>query len=209
MTGAPSDADDARWAPPLFNAGPWQVRPLHRAALPELQALFEANPDFFVTVGGQPPGPTEAQDEFDELPPPHLPFAQRWFAGLVAADGTLQGVLILLSDFCAPGVWHLALFFVASAWHGRGAAQQVYQGLEAWVRGQPGAAWLRLGVVHGNTRAERFWARCGFEPVRTRPMTDASGQPRTVSVLVKPLAGGALANYLALMPRDEPGSTLA
>lgn len=37
------------------------------AELPELQALFDANPEYFISVSGQPPGRSEARDEYDEV----------------------------------------------------------------------------------------------------------------------------------------------
>ncbi len=74
--------------------------------------------------------------------------------------------------------------------------------------GRAGARWLRLGVVEGNASAERFWARQGFQQVRTRAGVDTGGRVNTLRVLVKPLAAEPLAAYLALLPRDQPGSGL-
>ena len=178
-----------------------QVRELGREDLPALQALFDANPGYFLIVDGQPAAPDEAWREFDELPP--LPYARRWFAGTFDEAGELQGLLILLSDLCAPGVWHCALFFLADSWHGSGAAAELHDAWEAFARAQ-GARWLRLGVVAGHARAERFWARCGYRLVRERDMTNAQGEARVVRVLVKPLTEATQDDYLALVPRDVP-----
>jgi hypothetical protein len=78
----------------------------------------------------------------------------------------------------------------------------LYRGLESWAASN-GASWLRLGVVHGNVRAERFWERLGFIQTRTRavPMGRLTN---TVRVMVKPLAGGTLEHYLSLVQRDRP-----
>ena len=46
--------------------------------------------------------------------------------------------------------------------------------------------------VAGNSAAERFWHKCGYREVRTREITNASGKPRTVRVLVKLLAACAV-----------------
>lgn len=46
---------------------------------------------------------------------------------------------------------------VATARHGTGDAQVLNRGLESWAVAN-GAVWMWLGVVQGNTRAERFWA---------------------------------------------------
>jgi GNAT superfamily N-acetyltransferase len=195
-------------APPLFQSAALVARELRADEVPQLQALFDANPEYFVAVNGRHAKPDEAQVEFDELPPPHLGFSRRWFLGLFDRGHALVGVAIVVSDLGAPGVWHLALFLLATALHGQGLAGPTFQALEAWVRGQ-GARWLRLGVVEGNARAQRFWARQGFQAVRTREGTDTGGRINTVHVLVKPMTADAdPAAYLALMPRDRPGSTL-
>jgi GNAT superfamily N-acetyltransferase len=194
-------------ATPLFETARFQVHELQRGELPALQALFEANPQYFITVGGQGPRADEAVAEYEELPPPHLSYSGRWFTGFFDAQQALGGMAIVLSDLCAGGVWHVALFILADDWHGTGAARELYNALEAWAA-RSGATWMRLGVVQGNVRAERFWRAQGFAPVRTRPLVNASGQPKTVHALIKPLHGGTLAQYLQLVPRDHPASTL-
>lgn len=172
-----------------------------------MQALFEANPDYFLIVGGQPPRPDEAQQEFDERVPEHLSYSTRWFAGAFDRSAKLQGLIILVSDLSAPRVWHTALFFLAGALRGSGAAMELHTALEAYAKGS-GAHWLRLAVIDGNAPAQRFWAKCGYQEVRTRPFPNASGEMKLARVLVKPLAGGALSEYLHLVPRDAPESTL-
>lgn len=199
----------------VFTSAALNARELRADEVPRLQAFFDANPGYFMLINGRPPHPDEAQTEFDEMPPPHLAFSRRWFLGLFCRDeaaqseeGALAGVAIVVSDLGAPGVWHLGLFFLAEALHGCGVAREVYAALESWVRAQ-GAKWLRLGVVEGNPRAQRFWSRQGFQAVRSREGVDTGGCLNTVHVLVKPMAADAdLAAYLDLMPRDRPGSTL-
>lgn len=186
-----------------FDTPDFLVRALRPDEVPMLQALFNANPSYFERVGGQAPLPDEAQREFDERPPAGLAYREHHFAGVFDHGGALQGVVIGVSDLCAAGVWHTALFLLATAWHGTGAAARLHQGLEAWAQAD-GATWLRLCVMIGNTRAERFWTRCGYTEVCTRDITNAAGQPRTVRVMVKPLASQPLADYGQLVPRDNP-----
>jgi predicted N-acetyltransferase YhbS len=107
------------------------------------------------------------------------------------------------SDFLAPGVWLVGLFMVASSRHGTGIAAEAYAALEAWARGQ-GARWMRLGVVVGNTRAERFWGRVGYTEVRRRAGVAMGARVNELSVMCKPLDGGSLEQYLALVARDRP-----
>jgi RimJ/RimL family protein N-acetyltransferase len=192
----------------LFESPRFVVRELRPDELPTLQALYEANPDYFFTVGGQAPRPDEAQQEFDERPPAHLGYGSRWFAGIFDRTGRLAGLIILVSDLSAPQVWHTALFFIEMRLRGTGAAGEIHASLEAWAEAG-GARWLRLGVVVGNAPAERFWSKCGYLEVRTREIEVALGVIRTTRVMVKPLAGNTLDEYLRRVPRDQPDSTQA
>ncbi len=198
--GGPSAASGALFVTPGFYA-----RELDTADLPALQALFDANPEYFLAVCGRRAGPDEARAEFEQMPPAEVSWSRRWFAGLYTRARVLQGLAVVASDLPAAGVWHVALFLLATPLHGTGAAQEVYGALEAWAR-DAGARWLRLGVVQGHARAERFWEGRGFREVRQRPDTDTGGRLNTVRVLVKPLAGGELGDYLSLAPRDRPDS---
>lgn len=192
---------------PLFDGPGFTMRPLARQELPQLQALFDANPASFLTVNGRPAPPDAAQTEFDERPPAHLAWRAHWIAGLWAPDGALAGVLVLVADLGAPGVWHIGLLLIDGRHQGTGLAGAVMAALEAWARAG-GAEWLRLGVVVGNARAEAFWQRQGFTEVRRRHGVDTGGRLNTVRVMVKPLAGGTLGDYLRQVPRDAPGSDL-
>ena len=191
---------------PLFEVAGLRAVEYGRPELPRLQAFFEANPGYFEAVNGTPVRPDEAQQEFDDLPPPEMPFRQRWIIGFEADGGAAQAIAIVLADFIVPRVWHVGLFIVASALHGQGLAGRAYAALEDWMRGQ-GAHWLRLGAVVGNTRAERFWPKMGYREVRRRLGVQTGVKTSTVIVFVKPLGEATLAGYLQLMERDRPEST--
>lgn len=193
--------------PILFSTDTLSARELRADEVPQLQALFDANPQYFQTVNGRPANPDEAQTEFDELPPPQLSYSRRWFAGLFERDGTLAGVAIVVADLGAAGVWHVALFLLATRLHGAGVARPAFDALEAWARAA-GARWLRLAVVVGNTRAERFWAACGFVETRVRHGIDTGGRINDARVMVKPLGDAGIDAYLERMPRDRPDSAL-
>lgn len=193
--------------PPLFTTDALTVRELQTADVPALQALFDANPLYFRTINGRDALPDEAQTEFDELPPPHLSHGRRWIAGVYDRAGGLAGVVVVLSDFCTAGVWHLSLFLLATRLHGQGLAGALHQALQAWAQRQ-GARWLRLGVIVGNARAERFWERMGYVEVRRRLGIDTGGRRNDSRVMVKPLGPDGIDSYLARVPRDRPDSTL-
>jgi hypothetical protein len=71
---------------------------------------------------------------------------------------------------------------------------------------EQGARWLRLGVVEGSTRAERFWLRCGFAQVRGRGPVTMGRKTNLLRVMAKPLAGGTIDEYLELVERDRPSA---
>jgi len=192
----------------MFSSAAYYGRELTAAEVPRVQALFEANPEYFLATNGRAPRPNEAQAEFDDLPPGHLAFTKRWFVGLFDRHHDLIGVAVVVSDLCAAHVWHIALFLVATRLHGQGVAHEIFGALETWMR-DAGAQWLRLGVVAGSARAARFWTRHGFREVRIRTGVDTGGPLNDIRVLVEPLEDRDVVEYLASVPRDQPGSTLA
>jgi RimJ/RimL family protein N-acetyltransferase len=173
-------------------------------AIPALQRFFDTNPEYFQTVNGQPPSPTEGRDEFDDLPPAGMTFRKKWLLGVVDDSESLVAMATILSDFIVEGAWHVGLFIVGTSLHGTGTAQRLYCQLENWMRSQ-GAQWLRLGVVEGNERAERFWRQVGYTEVRKRLGVAMGVRVNDLRVMVKPLRERTLADYLSRMVRDRPG----
>lgn len=171
---------------------------------PVLQCFFDANPQYFLAVQGQPAAADEAHEEIHGELPPGWRCTKKWLVGCVDAQGSLQAMANVVSDLLAPGVWHIGLFIVATARFGTGDAQALYRGLETWASAD-GANWMRLGVVQGNVRAERFWEALGFVQTRTRSGVEMGKLTNTLRVMVKPLAGGTLEQYLSLVERDRPG----
>ena len=173
------------------------------AGIPRLQAFFASNPEYHVAVNGEAPGPEEARTEFEAAPPPGWPYTRKWVLEFQDEARDMAGMVDLLAGLFAADVWHIGLFVVATRLHGTGEAHRMYRQLEDWMR-ERGANWIRLGVVEGNTRAERFWARCGYEELRKRPNLPMGKRVNTVRVLYKALAGGTRDEYLSLVERDRP-----
>ena len=176
------------------------------ADIPALQRFFEENPEYFQLVFGEGPHADQGREEFEEHPPPDFPYDRKWTVRFVDASGAMLGLAIVVSNLPATGVWHLGLFIVATRLHGSGEAKRLHDALEEWIRGS-GAQWLRLGVVVGNARAERFWERMGYSETRRREGVKAGRQVNTVRVMLKPLGGETLPGYLARVPRDRPESS--
>ena len=169
----------------------------------ELQRFFEANPQYFLSVNGEAAGSNEAHEEIHGELPSGWSFTKKWLVGYVNAEDSLVAFANIVSDLLAPGVWHIGLFMVATRRHGTGDAQALYRGLETWAASN-GATWLRLGVVKGNARAERFWEALGYIETRTRVGVETGKLTNTLRVMVKPLAGGSIEQYLSLVQRDRP-----
>jgi len=176
---------------------------LTSAHVPALQRFFVANPAYFLAVQGEPARPDEAREEIEDPLPEGIPHTKKWVIGFVRPDGEIMALAHLASDIFASTVWNVSTFMVETARHGSGDALRLYDAVEDWAR-QSGACWLRLGVVIGNGRAERFWASRGFIETRTRSGYQIGNQVNELRVMCKPLAGGSVADYLALVPRDRP-----
>lgn len=189
---------------PLCSAADIGVRELTAADAALLQTFFEANPDYFLIVEGEPAGPDKAHEELLGELPPGWSFSKNWMLGYQAGDRPLAAALQFVSDLLAPKVWHIGLFIIANDLHGCGVAQTLYHDFETWARAQ-GADWLRLCVVQSNVRAGRFWRGLGFADVRTREGIEMGKLSHTVDILVKPLNDGTREQYLSLIERDRPG----
>jgi len=169
----------------------------------QLQRFFDENPEYFHIVTGTGPQAAEAEEEIDRSLPEGWPFTKKSVIGFVDDANSMIGMADVVSDLLAEHVWHIGLFIVATRLHGGRVAQLLYGALERWAH-EHGARWLRLGVVAGNTRADRFWQRCGFVEVRKRDGVQIGARTHTIRVMFKPLAGGSVQEYLTLVARDRP-----
>jgi RimJ/RimL family protein N-acetyltransferase len=171
----------------------------------ELQRFFERAPGYFIAVNGEPATPTQAHEELHEQLPAGWTCRRMYWLGYRDAEGRLVAVVNIAADLLAVGVWHIGLLLVDARLHGSGLAQRLHADLEVWAV-RNGAQWLRLTVVIGNTRAERFWPRLGYVQVRTREGITMGRQVNRVSIQVKALASGRVDEYLALVERDRPAT---
>jgi GNAT superfamily N-acetyltransferase len=175
---------------------------LTTAHAPLLQRFFDRNPAYFLATSGEPASASEAEEEITDPLPAEMSYTKKWVIGYVDESGELAAMANVIADLLAPSVQHVGTFIVATDRHGTGDAQRLYGALEAWAR-DAGGAWMRLGVVLGNTRAERFWISQGYRPVKQRHDIQMGTRTVTILVMYKPLRGGTRDEYLALVPRDR------
>lgn len=187
----------------LFEAPAYRARAIAEDDLGELQRFFEANPEYFLATAGGAPDAGTARREFEDRPPAGWPWSRRWMFRVDDGRGDMAATGEAVADLLSEGVWHIGLFVVATRLHGGGTAARIYSAMEAWMRAC-GARWLRLGVVAGNARAERFWEKMGYREARRREGVAFGSRVNTVRVMVKPLADAGLAEYLARVSRDRP-----
>ncbi|XVO89323.1 GNAT family N-acetyltransferase [Pseudomonas palleroniana] len=171
----------------------------------QLQRLFERAPDYFIAVNGEPATPTEAHEELQDCLPAGWSCSRMYWLGYRGSDDQLVAVVNIAADLLAAGVWHIGLLLVDKRMHGTGFAHRLHEDLEAWAE-KRGARWLRLTVVIGNTKAERFWPRLGYVQVRTREGIAMGRRVNRVSIQIKALANGQVDDYLAVVARDRPGA---
>ena len=127
------------------------LRQLGTDDVDQVQRFFERNPEYFLAVNGEAPGPDEARDEFADVPPAGMPYRAMSLLGFFDAGGEMIGVATIVADFIQLHVWHVGLFIVASALHGSGVAHALYRRLERWMVAQ-GARWLRLAWSRATSR---------------------------------------------------------
>jgi GNAT superfamily N-acetyltransferase len=171
-----------------------------------LQQFFEENPLYFVCVYGTPAPATEAHEEVHGEVPTGWAFTHKYVFGYEEPSGKLVAMGNVISDLLARGVWHIGTFIVATTRHGTGDARILYASIEQWCK-RGGARWIRLGVVEGNTRAEAFWARCGYTQVAKREGIVMGQRTNVILVMAKPLFGQSLGEYYSLVERDRPAPT--
>ncbi len=194
---------DLRHRRALFAGPGWRAVEGFALDVPRLQAFFDANPEYHVTVSGAPAGPGEAREDFHAMPPAEWPCTRKWVLLFVDDGGAVVGMADILADLFARGIWHVGLLIVATGLHGSGAAQAMYAGLEGWMRAS-GARWSRLGVVECNLRGERFWRQVGYREVRQRSDYPVGARRHLLRVMAKPLGHADWDRYFGAVPRDRP-----
>ncbi|CAB3660424.1 hypothetical protein LMG24238_01639 [Paraburkholderia sediminicola] len=192
--------------PILFQIEGYRAVELGHDDIPTIQTFLENNPEYFLSAEGCPPTDSQAKEEFESELPEGWAFTSKHTIGFIDASEELTGFATIVSDLFTGGVWHLGLLILSTDKHGQGVARDLYGELERWLKAS-GAKWLRLGVIAGNTRAERFWERNGYFETRRRHGVVMRNATHTVRVMIKPLGEAGLSEYLNLVSRDRPDAS--
>ena len=189
----------------LFRAADWRCVELAPEDAPRLQRFYEANPEYFDIVHGEPARAGEAMKTFTSLPPAGWRFDRKWMLAFEDRAGEMVAMADVIAGLFVPEVWHLGLFILKTGLHGSGIAESMCTAIERWMK-RGGARWSRLGVAEGNARAERFWEKLGYVELRKRGPIEMGRKSNVIRVMVKALDEGASGEeYLALVERDRPG----
>lgn len=192
----------------VFQTSRLLVRSARRRDSDAIWTFAQANPEYEQMVaGGLPDRDTYLSEYFDHTPPPEMSYSSQHhllaFTKTVdAREHELVGLIECAIDLMARGVGHIGFFQVATRLQGSGMAQQLYTALEDWLVSQ-GSVALRLGVVEQNARAQAFWARNGYQRIKTRQNVDFGRQTNTVHTMIKLVGPLTMDAYLAMVARDR------
>ena len=162
------------------------VRRLSPADHAELQALYERCSDYHELEDGGPTRPTAGAETLAAGPPGTDP-ADKFALGVYGDDGAMVGFLDVIRGYPAEGDWWIGLLMLAPEARSGGLGGRICEEAARSVAEEGGRA-LHLAVLEQNPRAERFWRRHGFDEVRRKPFTAATGKESTVIVMRRDLA---------------------
>jgi SAM-dependent methyltransferase/GNAT superfamily N-acetyltransferase len=137
------------------------LRELTEADRDALQALYERCADHFLLHEGRAAHPTEARDDWDDVPD-GTPRSHKHVVGLLAPG--LAGVAEVVRDWPRPRTWIIGLMLLEPAARGRATGTLIVAAIDEWAA-RAGADTLRVAVKPVNTGGMAFWRRLGFEPV--------------------------------------------
>jgi GNAT superfamily N-acetyltransferase len=186
-----------------FSTNRFRAVELAESAAPRLQAFFEANPEYSLLADGTLPSANRALENIRGRPPEGYAYSSVSMLAWNDAVGDMVAMSNVVFDLLAPRVFHIGLFMTATKHWGEGIGRECHAALEQGAR-DAGMAWMRLGVIVGNTRAEDFWRRTGYVETRQRHGVQYGNLTHSLRVMVKPLVGGDMSDYLKLVARDNP-----
>ncbi len=161
------------------------VRALAEGDVRELQALFDADPDYFEMAHARP----AAMDEVDQIRkalPPEKTQADKFLHLVIDQRNRIAALTDVIRGFPEPHIWYLGFLYLAKSARGQGLGRRMLQALYPWVRANRGTA-LRLGVVEENAHARHLYATEGFALQVIREPDPTVDRVRRILVLQRAL----------------------
>ncbi len=150
----------------------------------EVLGLYQRAADYLDLESGRTPDLAVAREYFSDAPPGGDP-ATSLKLGLFE-EGTLVGLVDLAFGYPTAADAYLGLMILAREARGRGLGPRFLRHVERAAQDR-GAARLLLAVLDANPRAQAFWEREGFVPIRTLPPARMGTRRHGRIELAKPL----------------------
>ncbi|AYG00566.1 GNAT family N-acetyltransferase [Lactococcus allomyrinae] len=135
----------------------------------EIEVFFEQASDYAILESGFSNPQSEAMNLLHDFPDGKVE-QDKFVYGVFSQTNELVGVVDLIKDFPENNEWMLGLLdFIPSVRH-QGLGKEVHQLLVEQVKSAGGKS-LRIGVLHKNTTALRFWKGLGYQKFKEVMMT--------------------------------------
>lgn len=165
----------------LFAIPNYRVARVGEAEAVALQPLYEECADFWRLTYGEGPLPTDAVDEFRDLPP-GSGLADNHTFGVFDSAGHPVALLASLRNYPDSETWSIGLLMVSPRARRRGLGSQLFTAFAQWVAEQ-GARRLQLVVLVKNSDGLQFWQNHGFTQRRSIPQKEYGEQHHDVAVM--------------------------
>jgi hypothetical protein len=155
---------------PLDATADWYAELAERDCARELQAFYDANPEYWKLTHGHGPQPNAAEEGFDVQPPADMTYTSLpdWLIRLRGSD-RIVGQVAVATDLMAAGVTHLGFFMIETARHASGFGDELYAAYERWAIDRAGcvSAWSSATSEHSDSGSATAISRCaGVETMR-------------------------------------------
>jgi ribosomal protein S18 acetylase RimI-like enzyme len=136
------------------------LEPVNLNAQSLILSIFQKAPNYFLQVEGCLPTLATVNDAVLCAPAKTSPAYRKEFL-VIRQDGDAIGTVELHVNHPEPAVAYIGLLLVREDLHRRGLGRACYHAVEAYVRENYDAKFVRLGVSDDND-VSGFWSKLGF-----------------------------------------------
>lgn len=120
-----------------------------------LQTLYEQCTDYALLTDGQPPSPTAACDEFDDVPDGKT-VEEKYIFGLFNPQNELVWMIESIRHYPDDQTWWIGLMLLTPEQRDQGLGSEFYHAFANWVSAQV-ARKISLAVIEANEPGLQFW----------------------------------------------------